>query len=594
MNAAPASRGFVALMAVIVIGFALLGIAAEEGRAGWYARYNVLSAERKEQASALAEGCADQALAELLANPSFDSSEPRVVESEIGTCTVEVDTVSTPGLVLVKSRGEVGDAVANLELALSLGQVRLGGADPEGGTLIVGMAVEGVGAALADFTVSVPGASPSSFTGTGRRALAATGPYIITVDGPETYRPRYSGECDENGRGTLTKGDAHSCAIVLEEIPTTLSVVVNVINDDGGARSPAEFPLAIDGVSVVEGVPNTVSAGTHSVSAPSSDTAYAASSFGGDCDSNGSVLLKERDERVCVITYNDRPGAAVCTNTGYAAPTTSTGQNSWLDPLGLIEQGGVVAYTIAAATGDYFGFGLPAIPSEDTVAAVAVQVDARSSSGSCALGVKLSPDGGVTWTNEKTRTLQNSFSTLSFGGAGDAWVGHTFTSEEVADTSRFRVRVRDIDTGAACANDARTDVDFLRARLSHGAPSCVVSDTGPGTGEPALIVETVVINDDGGTALPGSLRVDVEGAIVPGTSAPGARYEIGAGTYAVVGQQDPRYQLFHGENCTSDFSGPLGNGEVRRCVIRYDDLPPNSSANVDGIVLDSWRELPSR
>ncbi len=52
-------RGYVALLATVITGFILLGLAVDDSLAGWHARFNVLTSQNKEQANALAEGCAD-------------------------------------------------------------------------------------------------------------------------------------------------------------------------------------------------------------------------------------------------------------------------------------------------------------------------------------------------------------------------------------------------------------------------------------------------------------------------------------------------------------------------------------------------------
>src|SRR5262245_53088178 len=87
-----AEQGYIALMAVIIIGFILLGLSVNESLAGWHARFNVLSSLNKEQANSLAEGCADQAVASLIAEPTFLSAgkaDTTTVTSQ-GSCSVHI------------------------------------------------------------------------------------------------------------------------------------------------------------------------------------------------------------------------------------------------------------------------------------------------------------------------------------------------------------------------------------------------------------------------------------------------------------------------------------------------------------------------
>ncbi|HVZ76336.1 MAG TPA: hypothetical protein VG934_03670 [Candidatus Paceibacterota bacterium] len=79
-------RGYIALMATIIISLVLLVLVGQEALTGWHARFIVLGTEAKEQASALAEGCADQALAAIAADPSYMGN--MTTQYPGGTCKV--------------------------------------------------------------------------------------------------------------------------------------------------------------------------------------------------------------------------------------------------------------------------------------------------------------------------------------------------------------------------------------------------------------------------------------------------------------------------------------------------------------------------
>jgi len=88
----------------------------------------------------------------------------------------------------------------------------------------------------------------------------------------------------------------------------TINVIKTVINDNGGKKVVADFPLAVNGNFVSSGVTNTFGASSDEAYkykvTEKSDPQYAAS-FSGDCDANGIVLLNPNDVKTCIITNND-------------------------------------------------------------------------------------------------------------------------------------------------------------------------------------------------------------------------------------------------------------------------------------------------
>jgi hypothetical protein len=76
-----------------------------------------------------------------------------------------------------------------------------------------------------------------------------------------------------------------------------------VINNNGGTKVIADFPLFIDGSSVTSGVARTTSVGLHTVS-ETSNSGYVAT-IGGDCAANGTITLALGDVKTCTITNDD-------------------------------------------------------------------------------------------------------------------------------------------------------------------------------------------------------------------------------------------------------------------------------------------------
>ncbi len=83
-----------------------------------------------------------------------------------------------------------------------------------------------------------------------------------------------------------------------------LTVIKVVIRDNGGTKQVADFPLFVDGQSVISGATNTFSIGTHVIS-ETSDPNYT-ETITGNCDKDGNVTLNAGDDKTCTITNDDK------------------------------------------------------------------------------------------------------------------------------------------------------------------------------------------------------------------------------------------------------------------------------------------------
>jgi len=86
----------------------------------------------------------------------------------------------------------------------------------------------------------------------------------------------------------------------------TINVVKTVINDNGGTKTVADFPLFINQAPVDSGVTNNFYfffPGSYTMS-ETSDPGYT-QSFSGDCGSDGQLYLYSNENKFCIITNND-------------------------------------------------------------------------------------------------------------------------------------------------------------------------------------------------------------------------------------------------------------------------------------------------
>ena len=75
-------------------------------------------------------------------------------------------------------------------------------------------------------------------------------------------------------------------------------------NNNGGTKAVSDFPLFVDGNSVISGVKNTFSLGAHTVS-ETQQAGYELVGITGDCASDGSITLNPGDDKTCTITNDD-------------------------------------------------------------------------------------------------------------------------------------------------------------------------------------------------------------------------------------------------------------------------------------------------
>lgn len=117
-----------------------------------------------------------------------------------------------------------------------------------------------------------------------------------------------------------------------------INVVKTVINDSGGTKTVADFPLFVNGVSVVSGVTNRFPAPTSAYTVTETSNANYAQTFSGGCDSEGRIALSPGDNRFCIITNNDigAPKAVV-------PPLIDVVKTA--NPLSLPSGPGLVVYT---------------------------------------------------------------------------------------------------------------------------------------------------------------------------------------------------------------------------------------------------------
>ena len=381
----------------------------------------------------------------------------------------------------------------------------------------------------------------------------------------------------------LDPGEIVTCTFTNSRLPT-LTVIKTVTNDNGGDALVEDFDLFVDLTPVLSGDTNVFEPGDYVVGEIGLD-GYLLTSITGDCDGQGNVNLDYGDDFTCTITNDDTAPTITLIKTVVNGDGGIAGENDF----GLRVGGQLVN-------------------SGDTT-----PVDANTP-------IEINEDGltgyefvSITGDVECPQVLGGT-ATLDEG----IDVTCTITNDDVAPELTVIKHVINDNGGNAVAGDFTMNVngtnvsdpsfpgDELGTTVTLNAGSYSVDETGPsgysddysadcsGTiavGEqkictitnddvaPTITLIKIVINDNGGTALPTDFGLRVGGNLVdPGQTVQVQAYtpieinENGIFGYAFVSLENQVEQ----SGCPVELGGTvnLGPGESLVCIVTNDDIPP--------------------
>ena len=167
---------------------------------------------------------------------------------------------------------------------------------------------------VTDFSYSVNGATAVPFEGPQNALTVPAGKYTVTEPATAGYSASLSNCTDI----VLANGATATCAITNSDLPVTMTVTKNVINDTGGTKTADAFEFSVDGneaitfnqdgsdpltgTNVIEGL----SAGNHTV-VETADDGYA-TSYSDGCSTEGA---QNGANLTCTITNNDRAATLI-------------------------------------------------------------------------------------------------------------------------------------------------------------------------------------------------------------------------------------------------------------------------------------------
>ena len=203
------------------------------------------------------------------------------------------------------------------------------------------------------WTLTVTSSNGGSGTGSAAGAASPGTAYTLQTGkaysvaesgGPASgYSPSSSSDCTI---ASAVAGTTYTCTITNNDIASgggrldgTINVVKTVINDNGGTKTVADFPLFINGNTVVSGVTNSFQPADGYVVTETSNSNYTRT-FSGDCDENGRLNIGSGMNKFCIITNNDIGALAVVPIVPPLIDVVKTAS-----PLALPAGAGPVTYT---------------------------------------------------------------------------------------------------------------------------------------------------------------------------------------------------------------------------------------------------------
>jgi hypothetical protein len=140
----------------------------------------------------------------------------------------------------------------------------------------------------------------------------AAGNYVISEDDDANYTSTFSESC-AGGNITLVNGESKTCTITNDDKAPSLTLVKEIVNDNGGTLEESEVTLTASGPTGFSGVGPSVSngesfdAGTYTLSETSGLTGYTAGSWScsGVENVGDQVTLSLDQSATCTITNDD-------------------------------------------------------------------------------------------------------------------------------------------------------------------------------------------------------------------------------------------------------------------------------------------------
>ena len=436
-----------------------------------------------------------------------------------------------------------------------------------------------------DFQITVddPGTNPPSFPGAeapGTDVTVDPGSYTVTEGAHDGYAVTYSTDC----AGTLAIGQTKTCTVTNNDIAPTLTVIKNVINDNGGTKTAADFQITVDDPGTnpasfpgagAPGTQVTVDPGDYLVTEGAHD-GYAVT-YSAECDDTLAI----GETKTCTITNNDiAPVLTVIKhviNDDGGTQTADDFQITVDDPgtnppsfPGAESPGTDVtvdpgAYTVSE--GPHAGYAVSY--SADCAGSLAIGQTKTCTITNDDIAPKLIVIKNVVNNNGGTKTAADFTLTVDDPGTNPpSFPGAGAPGTQVTVDPGDYVVTEGAHDGYAVTYSSECD-DTLA--IGETKTCTVTNDDIAAT----LTVIKHVINDDGGTKSADDFQITVDDpgtnpASFPGEESPGTLVAVDPGAYSVSEGDHAGYAVSYSAGCT----GTAAIGATSTCTVTNDDIAP--------------------
>lgn len=438
------------------------------------------------------------------------------------------------------------------------------------------------------------GQAVSTHLGTGTYSVIETPQEGYSLKGAVCTGATDNGSFNTSGISGLQIQDINiiSCTFYNSLTPeTTLTILKEVVNTNGGTKVVADFPLFIDAMSVISGALNSVTPGTHTIS-ETNQVGYTGT-IGGDCAVDGTITIAEGESKTCTITNDDNTPSLTLTKSVVHTSGGTADASEWTltadGPTGFSGEGPSVSSDGSFKAGTYT---LSEEGPDGYNASDWTCVGGTQNGSSITLALGESATCSITNTEKVPGVLRVIKRVINDGPEG-------YTGTASADDFEITVTGGNATPDSFPGSELGTDVTIdagasysvsetdgptgdyvmtLEGSCSGTMPeggqaTCTVinNDNPPTTGR--LIVTKTVVNDNGGTAEANDWTMNVTAIDPSDASFPGGEnveVRIGAGSYSVDESGGPTgYVKTLGIGC----SGTIALGETKTCTITNDDQP---------------------
>src|SRR3989344_3086539 len=161
---------------------------------------------------------------------------------------------------------------------------------------------------IGDFQLSVDNGTTQTAVTSGVQTTVSSGSYQVKETGVSGYEATFSGDCDLDGNVVLNDGAEKSCTITNDDLRANITLIKNVINNNGGTASSTSFNMRVDGTLVPTGGSRQVTSNAnHFITEDAKAGYHFVSITGVGCPASTStpVVLNEGEAITCTITNDD-------------------------------------------------------------------------------------------------------------------------------------------------------------------------------------------------------------------------------------------------------------------------------------------------